>query len=94
MLRNAKRLLLLFALLLVVVLSVVLVLENPQRIHLVFLGWSSVELPLPVLLAAAFISGVLACLCFCIWSLSRLRLRIARQQQELRRLRDQLPPAS
>lgn len=89
MLVNLKRLLLLLCLILAGVAVLVFVLQNRQPVHLVFLGWPTGELPVAVLMSAAFILGILFALLFSFWLIARLRLRIARQQRELRLLRKQ-----
>lgn len=92
MLSNLKRLLFSLVLLLAGAAAFLLVLENPHSSHLVLLGWSTPESPLSVLLVVAFALGVVICLMLNFWLLGRLRLRVARQQREIRDLRRQLPP--
>lgn len=90
MLSHLKRWLLLGGLLLVALAVLVFVLENRQQSHLVFLGWLTPELPVAVLMSAAFILGVAFSLLLNLWLLGRLRLRIARQQRDLLLLRRQV----
>ncbi|MGL4315377.1 MAG: lipopolysaccharide assembly protein LapA domain-containing protein [Pseudomonas sp.] len=87
MLANLKRLLLLLCLVLTGVAVLLFVLQNRQPTHLVFLGWLTAELPVAVLMSAAFILGTLFALSISLWLVARLRLRIARQQRELLLLR-------
>lgn len=87
MLANLKRLLLLLCLVLTGVAVLLFVLQNRQPTHLVFLGWPTAELPVAVLMSAAFILGTLLALSVNLWLVARLRLRIARQQRELQLLR-------
>ena len=54
-------------------------LENPQRIHLVFLGAASAELPVAALMMISFILGLL----FSLWVLGRWRMRVAQLRREL-----------
>lgn len=89
MLSHLKRWLLLGGLLLVALAVLVFVLENRQLSHLVFLGWLTPELPVAVLMSAAFILGVVFSLLLNLWLLGRLRMRIARQQRDLLLLRRQ-----
>nr|WP_286945829.1 lipopolysaccharide assembly protein LapA domain-containing protein [Pseudomonas sp. UBA6718] len=89
MLASIKRLLLALGLLLAGGVVLLFVLENSQRTHLIFLGWPTPELPVTVLMAVAFMLGMLFCLLFNLWLLARLRLHLARQQRELSFLRRQ-----
>jgi len=91
MLSNLKRLLFVAMLLLSGIAAFLLVLENPQSSHLAFLGWSTPQAPLSVLLVLAFLLGVAICLVLNFWLLGRMSLRVARQQREIRDLRRQLP---
>lgn len=83
MLANIRRLLLVLCLILTGVAVLVFVLQNRQPVKLVFWGGPTVELPVAVLLSAAFMLGALFALLISLWLLARLRLRIARQQREL-----------
>lgn len=87
MLANLKRLLLVAVLLLLGIAVLIFVLQNRQPAHLILLGWTTPELPVAVLLSASFILGVLFSLLGSLWLISRLRLRISRQQRELMNLR-------
>lgn len=87
MLANLKRLLLGLCLVLTGVAVLVFVLQNRQPTHLVFLGLPTAELPVAVLMSAAFLLGTLFALSISLWLVARLRLRIARQQRELLLLR-------
>lgn len=89
MLASFKRLLLALGVLFAGGVVLLFVLENSQRTHLVFLGQLSPELPVVMLMAAAFMLGMLLCLLLNLWLLARLRLHLVRQQRELRSLRQQ-----
>lgn len=89
MLAGTKRLLLVLGLLLAGAAVLLFVLENPQRIHLVFLGVTTAELPVAVLMAISFMLGLLSCLFFNLWLLGRLFMSVARHQRELGKLRQQ-----
>ena len=91
MLSNFKWLLFVVMLSLSGIAAFLLVLENPQSSHLVFLGWSTPQAPLSVLLVLAFLLGVAICLVLNFWLLGRMSLRVAKQQREIRDLRRQLP---
>ena len=77
MLTSAKRVLLAGCLLLAGAAVLLFMLENPQRIHLVFLGAASAELPVAALMMISFILGLLTCLLFSLWVLGRWRMRVA-----------------
>lgn len=94
MLKGFKRFSLVLLLLLTAVAVLVFVLENRQQSHVVFLGWLSPELPVSVLMSLAFILGVLLSLLLNLWLLGRQRLRMARQQRDLLRLRKERQQAS
>lgn len=83
MLAGFIRLLLALGLLLAGGVVTLFVLENSQRTHLIFLGRPTPELPVAVLMAVAFMLGMLFCLLFNLWLLARLRLHLARQRREL-----------
>lgn len=83
MLTSAKRVLLVGLLLLAGAASLLFVLENPQRIHLVFLGAASAELPVSALMMISFILGLLTCLLFSLWVLGRWRMRVVQLRREL-----------
>jgi len=89
MLKNFKRLLLVLMLVLVALVALLLVLENPQRISLALLGWSMPELPVSLLLVLAFILGAMFSLVCNLWLLGRLRMRLSAQRKELSKLREQ-----
>ncbi|HSC82479.1 MAG TPA: LapA family protein [Pseudomonas sp.] len=89
MLANFKRLLLVFCLILSGAAILVFVLQNRQPVNLVFLGWPTTELPVAVLISAAFMLGALFALSISLWLVTRLRLRINRQHRELQSLRKQ-----
>lgn len=92
MLSNLKWLMFVVMLSLSGIAAFLLVLENPQSSHhLVFLGWSTPQAPLSVLLVLAFLLGVAICLVLNSWLLGRMSLRVAKQQREIRDLRRQLP---
>ena len=97
MLSNAKRLLAILILVLAGGVALLLVLENPHPSRLVFLGWSTPELPFSLLLILAFLLGMAVCLMINLWLLGRLRTRVAKLQRELRTQRreqavDRQPP--
>ena len=83
MLTSAKRVLFAGCLLLAGAAVLVFMLENPQRIHLVFLGAASAELPVAALMMISFILGLLTCLLFSLWVLGRWRMRVAQLRREL-----------
>ena len=83
MLTSAKRILLAGCLLLAGAAVLLFVLENPQRIHLVFFGAASAELPIASLMMISFILGLLTCLPFSLWVLGRWRMRVAQLRREL-----------
>jgi lipopolysaccharide assembly protein A len=58
--RNLKRMLLGFSVLLLVLAILAFVLENQQTISLMFLGWAGPELPVSVVAIVALLIGMLA----------------------------------
>ena len=56
--RNFKRVMLVFIILLIVLATVVFVLENQQPVSLVFLGWSAPELSVAVPVIVALLIGM------------------------------------
>jgi lipopolysaccharide assembly protein A len=82
---DIKRVFLAFALLILAAAAFLLVLQNPQPAHLMFLGWSTPDLPLSVLLVLAFSVGLAVCLLSVFWLLGRMRLRIRRLERAARR---------
>lgn len=83
MLTSAKRVLFAGCLLLAGAAVLLFMLENPQRIHLVFLGTASAELPVAALMMISFILGLLTCLLFSLWVLGRWSMRVAQLRREL-----------
>lgn len=83
MLSSARRLFLTVCLLLAGIAVVLFVLENPQRIHLVFLGVTTKEVPVAALMILSFIIGLASCLLFSLWMLGRWRMRVVLLRREL-----------
>ncbi|WP_371920105.1 LapA family protein [Pseudomonas sp. F(2018)] len=82
---DIKRVFLAIALLVLAAAIFLLVLQNPQPAHLVFLRWSTPDLPLSVLLVLAFSVGLAVCLLSVLWLLGRMRFRIRRLERAARR---------
>ncbi|WJV24863.1 MULTISPECIES: LapA family protein [Pseudomonas] len=56
--RNLKKLLLVLIVLVIVAVVLLFVLENQQNVVLVFLGWAGPQLPVSMLVLAAFLVGL------------------------------------
>lgn len=82
---DIKRVFLTIVLLVLAAAVFLLVLQNPQPAHLVFLRWSTPDLPLSVLLVLAFSVGLAVCLLSMLWLLGCMRLRIRRLEGAARR---------
>jgi putative membrane protein len=57
--RNLKKLLLVLIVLAIVAVTLLFVLENPQAVALTFLGWSTPQLPVAVLVILALLLGLI-----------------------------------
>lgn len=81
--RSFKRLIILVVALALAASVVFFTLENRTPVHIVFLGWSSPELPIALFVMAAFIIGLIAGPLLTWWPHQRLRMRYKKQAKQL-----------
>ena len=81
--QSFKRLILLVVALALAAGVIFFTLENRTPAHLVFLGWSSPELPIALFVMGAFIIGLIAGPLLTWWPHQRLRMRHSKQTKQL-----------